>query len=199
MTVETNPEELTLDPRVRRTRQWVRAALVDLLQEKPFAEISVTDLSKRAGIARVTFYQHFDSKEAVLLDLVADFFAQFYAGVDLAALMAFVEAGEVDAGVPLQAAPEVSPDQLALVRVALGEVTTAVRQLAIASFLQALEQSGIALDPTEAQLLATYHVAGMLGLLERQLNGELGVSTAVFQAATLRYLRNALRDVGGRP
>lgn len=42
----------------------------DLIQQRPFAEISVDDLAKGAGISRPTFYFYFPSKEAVLLSLL---------------------------------------------------------------------------------------------------------------------------------
>jgi TetR/AcrR family transcriptional regulator, ethionamide resistance regulator len=41
-----------------------------LLEERSFAEISVDDLAKGAGLSRPTFYFYFPSKEAVLLTLV---------------------------------------------------------------------------------------------------------------------------------
>ena len=40
-----------------------------LLEERPFAEISVDDLARGAGISRPTFYFYFPSKDAVLLTL----------------------------------------------------------------------------------------------------------------------------------
>lgn len=41
-----------------------------LLAERSFAEISIDDLAKGAGISRPTFYFYFRSKEAVLLSLL---------------------------------------------------------------------------------------------------------------------------------
>ncbi|MCW2685981.1 MAG: transcriptional regulator, TetR family [Mycobacterium sp.] len=40
-----------------------------LLEERPFADISVDDLAKGAGLSRPTFYFYFRSKDAVLLTL----------------------------------------------------------------------------------------------------------------------------------
>jgi AcrR family transcriptional regulator len=40
-----------------------------LLEDRPFAEISVDDLAKGAGISRPTFYFYFASKDSVLLTL----------------------------------------------------------------------------------------------------------------------------------
>jgi AcrR family transcriptional regulator len=41
-----------------------------LMAERPFAEISVDDLARGAGISRPTFYFYFRSKDAVLLTLL---------------------------------------------------------------------------------------------------------------------------------
>jgi AcrR family transcriptional regulator len=45
------------------------STLERLLESKPFAEVSVDDLAKGAGISRPTFYFYFPSKDAVLLTL----------------------------------------------------------------------------------------------------------------------------------
>jgi AcrR family transcriptional regulator len=41
-----------------------------LLEDRPFADISVDDLAKGAGLSRPTFYFYFRSKDAVLLTLI---------------------------------------------------------------------------------------------------------------------------------
>lgn len=56
------------DPRQRRSRKALFAALDQLLAEKPYAEISVTELCGRAGVGRQTFYRHFDGIDAMLRD-----------------------------------------------------------------------------------------------------------------------------------
>jgi AcrR family transcriptional regulator len=45
------------------------STLERLLEDRPFAAISVDDLAKGAGISRPTFYFYFPSKDAVLLTL----------------------------------------------------------------------------------------------------------------------------------
>ncbi len=47
--------------RVRRTREAIREALVALSGEKDPARITVTDIARRAGINRKTFYVYYDS------------------------------------------------------------------------------------------------------------------------------------------
>ncbi|WP_443899034.1 TetR/AcrR family transcriptional regulator [Mycolicibacterium smegmatis] len=48
------------------------AAVRELLEEQPFADISVSTISERAGVARSGFYFYFDSKYAVLAVILAE-------------------------------------------------------------------------------------------------------------------------------
>ena len=58
--------EVKVDPRVKRTRQLLQDALDDLLSEKSFNQITVQDITERAGLNRATFYAHFEDKYALL-------------------------------------------------------------------------------------------------------------------------------------
>ena len=53
-------------------REAILTAVRELLQEKPFAELSVSTISDRAGVARSGFYFYFDSKYAVLAQILAE-------------------------------------------------------------------------------------------------------------------------------
>jgi AcrR family transcriptional regulator len=55
-----------------RQRQAIVQAVRELLQEKPFAQLSVSTISDRAGVARSGFYFYFDSKYAVLAQILAE-------------------------------------------------------------------------------------------------------------------------------
>lgn len=52
-------KNLHTDPRILRTRQLLKDALVDLLQQMDIEKISVNLLAERATINRVTFYLHY--------------------------------------------------------------------------------------------------------------------------------------------
>lgn len=52
-------------------------AVRELLEEKPFAELSVSTISDRAGVARSGFYFYFDSKYAVLAQILAEAVQEF--------------------------------------------------------------------------------------------------------------------------
>jgi AcrR family transcriptional regulator len=63
-----------IDRRVRRTRDVLGDALVDLMHEKPFAAITVQQVIDRANIGRSTFYTHYRDKDDLFLSDVEDFF-----------------------------------------------------------------------------------------------------------------------------
>ena len=54
------------DRRVARTHRLLREALIALIAERAWDEISVQDICDRADIGRSTFYKHFGDKEALL-------------------------------------------------------------------------------------------------------------------------------------
>jgi AcrR family transcriptional regulator len=62
-----------MDRRVRRTRDALGDALVELMHQKPFAEITVQHVLDRAGVSRSTFYTHFSDKDDLFLSDVEDF------------------------------------------------------------------------------------------------------------------------------
>ena len=53
----------TTDRRIQRTRHSLTHAMVDLVTEKRFDDITVQNLIDRADIGRSTFYTHFRDKE----------------------------------------------------------------------------------------------------------------------------------------
>jgi AcrR family transcriptional regulator len=61
-----------LDPRVIRTRQLLRDALVSLIAEKGFDAITVQDIVDRATLNRATFYLHFQDKHELLIKSLRD-------------------------------------------------------------------------------------------------------------------------------
>jgi AcrR family transcriptional regulator len=71
MTAEPVPSEARRS-RGDRQREAIVGAVRELLEHKPFADLSVSVISERAGVARSGFYFYFDSKYAVLAVLVAD-------------------------------------------------------------------------------------------------------------------------------
>ncbi len=65
------------DRRVRRTRASIRRAFLELLDEKKYGQITVTELSERADINRKTFYAYYAGIEDLLWDMEKDLVADY--------------------------------------------------------------------------------------------------------------------------
>ena len=56
------------DRRSRRTRHLLGDALVNLIREKDYNTITVSDIVERANVGRSTFYAHYEAKDSLLAD-----------------------------------------------------------------------------------------------------------------------------------
>jgi AcrR family transcriptional regulator len=54
------------DQRVIRTSRQIDAAFVELLGRRAYGNIRVSDITKKAGVGRATFYAHYSSKDDLL-------------------------------------------------------------------------------------------------------------------------------------
>jgi AcrR family transcriptional regulator len=61
------------DRRIVRTRDTLGDALMELIQEKLFDDITVQEVLDRAGVGRSTFYAHYRDKDDLFLSDVEDF------------------------------------------------------------------------------------------------------------------------------
>lgn len=61
-----------LDPRVKRSRRMLRDALIVLMKEREYSEISVRDIAERADLNRATFYLHYTDKQDLLHQSIDD-------------------------------------------------------------------------------------------------------------------------------
>jgi AcrR family transcriptional regulator len=57
------------DARMVRTRAALRDALLALLEEKPFEQISIRDITARSATGYATFFRHYETKAALLSDI----------------------------------------------------------------------------------------------------------------------------------
>jgi AcrR family transcriptional regulator len=62
------------DPRVRRTLKLLQDATLELISEKPFSKITISEITERAGVARPTFYLHYISIDEVIMDYLDGIF-----------------------------------------------------------------------------------------------------------------------------
>lgn len=70
--MHTSSSEQTEDRRIQRTRQTLKVAFMELLQERGWEQIRVQDICDRANVGRSTFYNHFVDKEGLLVGGLTD-------------------------------------------------------------------------------------------------------------------------------
>ena len=63
-------EDITEDRRVIKTRTALNQALMDLVAERDYDDITVGDIIAKAGVGRSTFYQHYQNKDDVFRAIV---------------------------------------------------------------------------------------------------------------------------------
>lgn len=59
-----------LDKRVQRTKSDLYNALIELLKQKKYTQITITDIVDFAGYSRGTFYLHYNKKDDLLNELI---------------------------------------------------------------------------------------------------------------------------------
>lgn len=66
-----------------RVKRKITDALFLLMSEKSLADIHITELVKKAGVARASFYRNYSSKENVLVTLIQDILDEFREEINL--------------------------------------------------------------------------------------------------------------------
>lgn len=93
--------------RSEEQREIRRRAILDtaaaMLDEMPVAAVSLNELSRRVGLAKSNVLRYFESREAVLLELLDDSLGKWLSEL----------ADELEAGIVAHAAPETRARQLA--------------------------------------------------------------------------------------
>ena len=70
------------DPRVLRTRQMLRDALIATILDKGYDAANIQDITERAGLRRATFYLHYRDKEELLLSIMRETLDELIAKID---------------------------------------------------------------------------------------------------------------------
>lgn len=65
------------NPSALRSREWITEALLALLEEKVYTQITVKDICRKADLSRQTFYQIFESKDEVMEYQFRELFSEF--------------------------------------------------------------------------------------------------------------------------
>lgn len=165
-----------LDRRVRRTRDAILQAFIALALDRRYDRIRTAELIATSGVGRSTFYEHFRSKDAVLLAAMEPIFLP----------LANAAAGR-GARAQLRGVLDHIWHQRALGRVILDSRTALQLQRKLASMIEKrLEDDGAALPPA---MLAMSAAAGQLALLRMWIGGEASCSSDALARQMIAFSR----------
>lgn len=80
-----------IDRRCKRTKQAITSAMLALMQEKPVAAITVSELALRADINRKTFYKHYRDTAAVLDEIEGELIERIFSNFNRENVMLDIE------------------------------------------------------------------------------------------------------------
>jgi AcrR family transcriptional regulator len=153
------------DARVRRTRDALGDALIELMQEKPFDTITVQDVLDRAHVSRSTFYSHYSDKDDLLMSDAEEFFESISMALS-------VHGDKSDRVFPVQEffvhLSDVQPFYKALVKSGKFQENM---ELARGHFARGIERRlselprGKSIPPTQLPAIAFTHAGALLSLL----------------------------------
>ncbi|MCP4357864.1 MAG: TetR family transcriptional regulator [Chloroflexi bacterium] len=106
--METQDKPIKIDRRAIRSKRLIVEAWRELVLEKEYKKISVSDIVERADIGRATFYAHFDDKE----DLGRFMFSKLLAQIEEEIQISLEESAT-------QSATQILVPSLALFRIAV--------------------------------------------------------------------------------
>jgi AcrR family transcriptional regulator len=153
------------DPRETKTRAALAQAVLALTSEKPFADVTITEIAERAGVGYASFFRHYKDKDA-LLTAVADKMIEDLVGIIMPAMLV-----EDTRAASISICAYVETHRSITTALLAGGAETMVRHHIVA---RALEYSRLQTDlrPSNVppmsippELVLTHCVAATLGLL----------------------------------
>lgn len=61
---------------LHQTKEWIFEALLLLLETTPYDQIKITSITKKAGVARQTFYRNYKSKDDIIIQYFDEIFKE---------------------------------------------------------------------------------------------------------------------------
>lgn len=162
------------DRRVTRTKAALTAALFELLGEKDFSKISITELTRRADVDRKTFYLHYQTMDEILEEFYEDSIRRLREAIEREG---FFQGPNVDMVALFKTLCEVTNKDLPLFRrLAQGGGYTYYMERARALLREGLEdyfrRQGVHSD-AELKLLGEFYAAAVMRAYFIWLRGDL--------------------------
>ena len=165
-----------------RSRRMLQEALVELLREKPYQKISITDITERADLARPTFYAHFDTKDDLLLSYVDDIFDQLFSELQSHAARAFPDSStDIEMNARLFRLWQENGEILRLIRTANIDalILNRLREYHLKTYYQVIAPKMPQLNPVLAGYFIDFLASTTMGLLWHWVDEKMGQPSEV--------------------
>ena len=168
------------DRRVLRTKAALTKALFELLGEKEFDKISITELAQRADVDRKTFYLHYRSVEEILEEFYEETIEQLRTGLE----REHIFDGQVDMPGFFRVLNGIIADNMSLYRrLVQGTGYTyfieQIRGVLQSAVHDALAARGV-VDQTHVRLASEFFAAGVMRAYLAWLRGEVEMTEDEF-------------------
>ncbi|MER7331553.1 MULTISPECIES: TetR/AcrR family transcriptional regulator [unclassified Micromonospora] len=178
------------DPRVRRTRARLRAAVLELAAERELGDITIAEVAKRAGVNRATTYLHFPDLDA----LVADAMEEAVTQVARAAALCPLDAPRDEPPQPLRDLFDTVAANAVLYRRMLSPHGSArfaagLRDRLAAELRRSLEERNRGRAEVPVDVHAAYLAGALTGVIANWTAGQAPAGAAETALATWRLLR----------
>jgi len=182
----TNPK---IDRRILRTQKLLWEALIDLIQEKEYSEITIQDIADRANVNRVTFYLHYRDKQDLLVKSVEVIFN------DLTSKITPLTGENFRLDIPPEGMTLVYQyiaDNARFYRIILGEngipfLIDRFRKYLVETAVQRFQMLTPAQNqaPLALEMVAEYAAGSIIGLINWWLENDMPIPPAEFAQQTL--------------
>jgi len=182
----TNPK---IDRRILRTQKLLWEALIDLIQEKEYSEITIQDIADRANVNRVTFYLHYRDKQDLLVKSVEVIFN------DLTSKITSLTGENFRLDIPPEGMTLVYQyiaDNARFYRIILGEngipfLIDRFRKYLVETAVQRFQMLTPAQNqaPLALEMVAEYAAGSIIGLINWWLENDMPIPPAEFAQQTL--------------
>ena len=176
-----------------RSQRLLQQAFSELLNEKPFDKITVTDITQRADLSRGTFYAHYDNTSDLLKSLLDEIMDKMFSVVDVATATNFLTNPEP----VIKLVTDYLLEDESLFRTLIGTpaadaFVTQVKGAVIERLLDRIELDESVCDALQLRIGTTYLVGGLIDLCCSWLRGDFGdVGIDELAVASARLVKSA--------
>lgn len=181
--------------------EWLRDALIELNKTHDFDDISITDICKAADVSRYTFYNHYESKEELLLDAINEGARDVIKHANIAEVAQFLETGD---HAQFKAVSTQSPflkgkQQGELIKIGLSRIFNELLEdmkAHLATIYEQVDSIKKHREQNEASVEAftTFVAGGYLALLESWLNDQLPIEAEVMDGIFREFARTLVNE-----